>query len=351
MVEQSQRIGVGIIGAGIMGTSHAASLADDPRARLVGVAALPQASAAELADRYRAHHDQAAEAPRATDDYHDLLADPAVDLVTVATPDDRHHEICLAALAAGKHVFVEKPLTTSLAEADELVTAVEQADTTLMTCFNHRWMPPYARAKAEIAAGNIGRPRMAYARKNDRIFVPTEMLSWAADTTCAWFLSSHDIDLANWFFDDRPVSVYANSVSGVLTGRGIDTPDAIQAQVTYEGGGVATFESCWIYPNTYPTMTDSWIQVTGERGVLQLPRIDDQVWLTTEESYEFPRQSVGSDIHGRRSGAVTAALHHMISCILDGTEPLITIRSSRDVTAVLDALHRSLESHRVEPIT
>lgn len=339
---RTEPVGVAVIGAGIMGSSHAASLADDLRVRLHGVAGLPHQSAVTLAERFGA--------TVATDDYRRLLDDPAIDVVTVATPDDQHHEICAAALAAGKHVFVEKPLTTSLAAADDLMGAAESAGTILMVCFNHRWIPAYARAMQEIEAGNIGRPRMAYARKNDRIFVPTEMLSWASETTSAWFLSSHDIDLVNWFLGERPRTVYANAVRGVLDARGIDTPDAIQAQVTYEGGAVATFESCWIYPNTYPTMTDSFIEVIGERGVLQLPRIDDQVWLSTEESFDFPRTSVGSDIHGRRAGAVTAALHHMITCVLEDRQPLVSLQSSRDVIAVLDALHRSIDSGQVEDV-
>lgn len=339
---RSGTVGVGVIGAGTMGSSHAASLVDDPRVRLRAVAGVPRSTAVTLAERHGI--------AGVTDDHRELLEDPTIDLVTVATPDDQHAEICAAALAAGKHVFVEKPLTTSLDSADALVAAAERAGTVLMVCFNHRWMPPYARAMQEIEAGAIGRPRMAYARKNDRIFVPTEMLSWASGTTSAWFLSSHDIDLVTWFFGERPLTVYANAVRGVLEARGIDTPDAIQAQVTYRGGAVATFESCWIYPNTYPTMTDSYIEVIGERGVLQLPRVDDQVWLSTEEAFEFPRTSVGSDIHGRRAGAVTAALHHMVSCVIEGREPLVTLQSSRDVIAVLDALHRSLESRQVEDV-
>lgn len=336
------QLGVGIIGAGLMGQSHAASAVGDPRVRLQGVAGLPRETATALAERYAI--------PHATDDYRRILEDPEIDLVTVATPDHLHREICLAALESGKHVFVEKPLTTSLAEADELVAVAAGKQTTLMVSFNHRWIPAYARAHREIAQGAIGRPRMAYARKNDRIFVPTEMLSWADRTTSAWFLSSHDVDLVTWFMGERPRTVYANAVSGVLQARGVDTPDAIQAQVTFEGGGVATFESCWIYPNTFPTMTDSYIEIIGERGVIHLPRVDDQLHVTTEEAYQYPRLSVGDDIHGQRAGAVTAALQHMVTCVLRDEEPLINLESSRDVIAVLDALHRSLETHVVEDV-
>lgn len=335
-------VGVGVIGAEIMGRSHAASAVGDPRVRLLAVAGLPRETAVQLAETYGI--------ATVTDDYTDLLADPSIDLVIVATPDHLHAEICLAALTAGKHVLVEKPLTTSLAEADRIL-AVERASAgSLMVSFNHRWIPAYAQAHAEIAAGRIGRPRLAYARKNDRIHVPTTMLSWSERTTCAWFLSSHDMDLVGWFLGARPVRVYASAVSGVLRERGIDTPDAIQAQVTYEGGAVATFESCWIYPDTYPTMTDSFIEVVGEHGVIKLPRVDDQLQLTTEDAHEYPRLSVGVDLHGRRGGAVTAAQQHMIDCILQDRRPLVDPQSSRDVIALLEAVHRSIETGRPEPV-
>lgn len=335
-------IGVGIIGAGIMGHAHALALAGDPRASVVAVASLPLDAAQELAVAHGAAF--------ATDDYRALLARPDVDLVTIATPDHLHREICSAAAKAGKHFMVEKPLTTDLGEADALIADVRRSGVVAMTCFNHRWIPAYARARQEIEAGRIGRPVLVYARKNDRISVPTEMLSWAASTTPAWFLSSHDIDLVNWFFDGRAVEAYATAVWGVLRGRGIETPDAIQAQVRYDGGRVATFEACWIYPNTYPSVTDSFIEIVGETGMMHLKRDSEQVELAHEAAFEYPRTSTGAMIHGVQRGAVAFALHHVVSCVIERRQPLVSLESSRHVIAILDAIHRSIASNRAEPV-
>lgn len=336
------QVRVGIIGAGIMGRNHAASVATDPRARVVGVASLPLEAAQRLADEH--------DADIVTDDYRELLAHPDVDLVSIATPDHLHAEICLAAAAAGKHFLVEKPLTTDLAEADTVIEAVAKSGVIAMCSFNHRWIAPYAEAYNAVSTGRIGTPKLAYARKNDRIFVPTQMLSWASSTTPAWFLSSHDIDLVNWYFGAPAIDVYATAVWGVLRDREINTPDAIQAQVRYDGGGVATFESCWIYPDTFPTMTDSFIEIVGTDGVVHLPRQSDQVELSTHEGFEYPRTSVGATAHGQYRGAVREAVQHMVTCVLERRPPLVTLESSRHVTAVLDALHRSLESGGVEKL-
>ncbi|MBM3534766.1 MAG: Gfo/Idh/MocA family oxidoreductase [Alphaproteobacteria bacterium] len=335
----SEVVGVGLIGAGIMGRGHAQAVSQDPRAKLVGVASLEGAEA--LAGRYGA---------LATRDYSELLKRSDISMVIVATPDHAHYAICKAALEAGKHVLVEKPLTVDLGECDRLIETARTSRRKLMACFSHRWIPPYWAAHESVAAGKIGRPVLAYARKNDRIFVPTKMLSWAAGTTSAWFLSSHDIDLVTWYMGDKAVEVYATAVWGVLRARGIETPDAIQAQVRFAKGGVATFESCWIYPDTYPTVTDSFIEVVGETGVIHLERKHEQLEIASEQSYEWPRTLVKPMIAGRQQGALTEVIHHLIACVRDNREPLVTLESSREVTAILDAIHRSCASGKPEKV-
>ena len=330
-------VGVAVIGAGVMGTGHAAAVAADPRARLVGVASRPVDAARELATRHGAEV--------ATDDYAELLARDDVQLVVIATPDHLHTEIALAAAEAGTAILVEKPLATSLADADRVIAAVERSGVPAMTLFNHRWIPSYAEAKTRIASGEIGRPVLGYARKNDRIFVPTQMLGWAGDTTPAWFLSSHDIDLVCWFLEgDHAVEVYATGVRDVLAGMGIPTYDAIQAQVRFASGAVATFESCWIYPDTFPSMTDSFIEVVGQHGVVHLDRKDDQLEIATPARFDHPRTSIMPVLHGVQAGALAMADRHMIDCLLAGTDPLVSLQESRQVTAILDAVHESVDT-------
>lgn len=271
-------------------------------------------------------------------------------MVCVATPDHFHTDVMIAAAQAGKHVLVEKPLTTSLADADRAIAAIREADVTAMTLFNHRWVPAYAHAREQMASGQLGSPAVGYARKNDRIFVPTEMLRWASATTPAWFLSSHDIDLMCWFFDDQADEVYATAVSQVLRGRGIDTPDAIQAQVRFRGGAVATFEACWTYPDTFPTMTDSFVEVIGSAGVMHLDRKTEQIEVATSQGFEYPRTALNMPVHGHRVGAVPNAIGHFVDCVRDGRQPLVTLESSRHVTAILEAIHRSIETRQPERV-
>jgi predicted dehydrogenase len=336
-----QQLGVGIVGAGIMGRAHANILADHPATRVVAVTSRTRESADKLAGEYGAtvHPDAAA-----------LIADPDVHIVVVATPDHLHGDMVCAAAEAGKHVLVEKPFTTDPVDADRALAAVRHAGVKAMTLFNHRWVPSYAQAQARVAAGDIGRPRMAYARKNDTRHVPTQMIPWADRTTCAWFLSSHDIDLVCWMFDDEVETVYASAVHGTLRELGVDTPDAIQAQCRFRGGGVATFESCWTYPDTFPTMTDSFVEVVGERGVIHLDRKCEQIEIATDDTYEYPRNLLLRTVHGVPAGAVRDAIWHLVDCVRHDREPLVTLESSRHVTAVLAAIHRSIASGQREAV-
>ncbi len=130
----NETIGVGLIGAGIMGGAHAAAVALDPRARFVGVASLEGAD--EIAARFPG--------TVATRDYKELLARKDIQVVIVATPDHAHFVICKDAIEAGKNVLVEKPLTVDLGEADRLIEIVKRSGLKLMTCFSHRWIPPYS---------------------------------------------------------------------------------------------------------------------------------------------------------------------------------------------------------------
>ena len=108
----------------------------------------------------------------------DEVASSDVDAVTIATPDHLHADPALTMLRAGKHVLVEKPLATSVAEALAMMEAAEAAGFKLMVDFHARWHPLFMSAKGYVERGELGAPVMAYARLSDTIHVPTEMLNW-----------------------------------------------------------------------------------------------------------------------------------------------------------------------------
>jgi predicted dehydrogenase len=180
--------------------------------------------------------------------------------------------------------------------------------------------------------------------------VATEYITWAADTTPAWFLSSHDIDLMRWFLASEPVEARAWGRKEVLRARGIDTYDLIQAHVRFASGVFVTFESAWIYPNTFPSIVDSFMEVIASSGHLHLDRKCESVELSTEKKFSYPKGFLNSEIYGRMRGAFPSCLEDFLYAILDNTEPKVTAWDGRQVTATLEAIHRSLASGKDEKI-
>ena len=207
------RIRIGVIGLGTMGSQYAKIYSAHPLAEVVAVSALQQ----DQVDKVRSLYG----VPHGYTDYRKMLERQDLDAVVVATPDSQHYEPTRAVLESGRHALVEKPFTTSTAEADELIRISRQAGKIIQVAFNHRWLSAYHQAKATIAGGEIGMPLAGYARKNDTIFVSTQHLSWAGTTTPAWFLSSHDIDLMRWWLASEPVEARAWGRKEVLVAMGI----------------------------------------------------------------------------------------------------------------------------------
>jgi predicted dehydrogenase len=278
-------------------------------------------------------------------DYSEMLAKAPIDAVCVATPDFAHYEPVKAALDAGKHVLCEKPFTTDLREADELLALLAgKPELKLQVAFNHRWLASYHHGFTVIRRGEIGQPLAGYARKNDTIWVSTEMINWAARSTPIHFLGAHDIDLLRWFFGSEPVEVHAYGAKNVLPARGIDTYDLIQAQIKFTSGAFATIESAWIYPNSFPSIVDSFVEVIGANGHLHFDRKRESIEMSTEKQFTYPKVFLTSEVFGKLRGAFVECLSDFLDAIIKDTGPKVTAFDGRQVTAVLDAVTRSLDS-------
>jgi predicted dehydrogenase len=141
-----------VIGTGFAGGSHVEALRRVPRVEVAAVAGGSEDRARAAAERLGV--------PAATGDYRTLLADSSIDAVHNCTPNDLHHEVTAAALAAGKHVLAEKPLAMDSAETADLVARAEHAGTVTGVCFNYRHYPLVAEARAMLADGRAGRPHL-----------------------------------------------------------------------------------------------------------------------------------------------------------------------------------------------
>lgn len=275
-------------------------------------------------------------------DYRKMLERKDLDAIVIATPDNWHFDFTKAALESGRHVFVEKPFTTNVKEADILLRLAHQKNCKIQIAFNHRWLSAYNTAHKTISSGEIGVPIGGYARKNDTIIVSTKNIRWAGETTCAWLLSSHDIDLVRWFLGSEPLEARAYGRKEFLPALGVPTYDMIQAQVKFANGAFVTFESGWIYPNTFPTNVDSYIQIVGSAGTVLLDRKSESLEVCTEKSFSYPKNFLSAEVFGRMRGAFPSCLEDFAYAILKDQPPRISGFDGRQVTAALEAIHESL---------
>jgi predicted dehydrogenase len=325
---------IGIVGAGIWGTNHALALATHPRGRLVIICDQDADRARALADKYGCAWTTSL----------DELAGSAAEAVTIATPDHLHCEPTLAMLRAGKHVLVEKPLATSIADARAMVEAAERAGVKFMVDFHARWHPLFMGAKEYVERGELGAPVMAYARLSDTLSVPTEMLPWSGQSGPEWFLFPHTMDVVRWLFGRDPVEVYAKGSRGVLDGRGIPCWDAIQALVEFEGRAFCTFETSWIVPNSYTNVVDNRLSLYGDKGGLEIKN-EPTLWVFTDR-FHTPFSSASVTRYGKPWGFQYESIRYFLDCVADDLTPEASGRDGLMVTVMIAAVLQSLAEGR-----
>ena len=335
-----EHIYIGIIGAGIMGSRHARIYTEMESAVVVGIADIDRTKAQTVADTHGIVH--------VSTDYHEILKLDEIDAIHVATPDYYHTDPVMDALKAGKHVLVEKPLSTSIEDAQRIVKASQQTGKHVMVNYTHRWAAPYAVTKNIIEDGKLGQPVMVYAKKDDTLWASTEMMSWTEKTSSAGYLSTHDIDLVLWWLDTNVEHVYALGVKNLLQKRNIDTEDAIQALVRFKNGAIGTFESCWVLPTTMPVTTDSYVELVGTKGTIHIDRLHEGLKVATEHNYTYPKLSLGCEIFGKERGGVQMCLEYFVDSLKKGVKPLPDAGNGLKIVKVSKAIQLSML--RGEPV-
>jgi predicted dehydrogenase len=335
-----EQVGFGVIGTGIVGGAwHAHVYSRLPQAKLVAVCDLNEERAAEVAQKYGAQD--------VYTDYRELLQHPEIQAVSIATPDFAHREIAVAAAEAGKHILVEKPLATTVEDAEAILAAAKKAGVKLMVDFHNRVSPPLTSAKQSIENGDIGQPAYIYARLSNTTFVATQMLPWASDSSALWFLASHTTDLAHWLLDDEPRRVYAVSRSGILKEMGVDTDDFHIAIVEFKKGAVVTLENAWILPETEPMVFNFKLEVLGSKGSLYVNTSDHRaVQKFTGESASLP-DILGITFDGespRMTGFVLEAITRFVDAVVEDAPVLASGEDGLLVTRVLTAISESARS-------
>ncbi|WP_284164815.1 Gfo/Idh/MocA family oxidoreductase [Frigidibacter sp. SD6-1] len=335
-----ETLNVAVIGSGIWGAQHAHVFSTLPNTRLVAVCDVNRDRAEAMAK----NHD----GTRAFTDHREMLAMDGIDAVTIATPDFTHTPLIVDALDAGKHVLSEKPLATSVEEAEAIRKAADASDRKIMVDFHNRVSPAIATAQEEVAKGTLGKLIHGSGRLSNTTFVPLEMLSWAGRSSALWFLGSHLVDALRFILDDDVVRVFAMRRDGYLASKGVDTADVHLAMLEFSRGTVMTIENSWVLSPDNPQVFDLEIGLVGEKGQIQLnPSHNGAYRQMTGHGLKyrdlFGVTPVGV---GRVGGFVFESIARFVDAVLTDAPLLATVEDGLRVTRILSAIEDSASSGR-----
>ena len=302
----TKRLNIGLIGSGFMGQAHADAFR---RAAMLyrDLPAIPNLYM--LAD---ATPELAADAARrfgfekSTGDWRALVNDPGVDVVDITSPNAMHHQMALAAIAAGKHVYCEKPLSVTVAEAEEMTAAARARGVKTMVAFNNVKTPAAMLARQIIDAGEIGTPMRFRAWFDQGFFNDPDLpFSWRctrqeAGSGALGDLGSHVISVAQYlmgevastiaqtqtYFPTRPLPQGAGGYSAKAAAdaprRAVENEDQVQAMVRFASGAGGTIEASRVSAGKVfgvyweVSGTKGTIIMDGERfNELKVARFDD----------------------------------------------------------------------------
>ncbi len=326
-----------VIGVGIFGEVHARTYAESETAELALVCDTNAARAKQVAEQYGCRY---------TTDIQDIVDDSSIRIVSVTTPDFAHREPCLRVIAAGKHVLVEKPLATTLDDAEAITQAAEKKGVRLMTDFQNRWNPPFMHAKQVIESGEVGYPVSAYIRLCNSLII-TERLSWTAKSGPQWFLGPHIVDLVRWLFHQEVRRVYATGRRQILKGMGIDTYDAIQAQLIFDDS-FATVETAWILPRSWPGL-DFRMDFLGSNGKIEVEPTHQCISVGGDK-FRMPFILGQQVAFGQMFGFFREPILHFVDCIRNDKPFLVDPQDGLVITRIVVAIEESLKSGKMVDI-
>jgi UDP-N-acetylglucosamine 3-dehydrogenase len=311
-------IRLGMIGAGFMGAIHARIGAELAGVEISAVADIDQDRARTVAKRYGG---------QVYTDYAQMLSQEAFDAVVVTTPETGHREPVVAAAQAGCHVFVEKPIASTLEDADAMIEACEQAGVYLMTGYILRFESCYAEIHRAVTNGEIGTFMSGYARRNATI---QEGRRLGGRTSVINYLSIHDIDQFLWYRPKHNVTtVFAKNVEGRLMAE-LGVPDFSWLMFEFDDGALGVVECGWALTEGWSGFSDVKMNVIGSHGVLNLnynPMNLSQV--TANAGWTFPETRHWPVVNDRLAGAALLEISHFVDCVRHQCQPLVDGHAGR----------------------
>jgi predicted dehydrogenase len=326
---QPAPVRVGVVGLGYWGPNLARNLAAIAGCELAWLCDASDAARERLAGAYPG--------TRATADVQELLDDPELDAVVLATPVPTHSELAVRVADAGKHCFVEKPLATRAADAQLAVDAAARAGTTLMVGHLLEYHPAVHRLRELLDGGELGELYYVYGNRQN-------LGKLRADENALWSLGAHDVSVVLALIGEEPVECLAHGSSFVREG----VEDVVFCYLRFPSGAVAHLHLSWLDPHKERRLT-----VVGSKRMATFDDMQIEGKLTVyDKGFDEDVRSWGEyiarsgDIYSPRIPNVEPLrleCEHFIECIRTGRTPRSDGNSGLRVVRVLEQLQCALD--------
>ena len=324
---------IAIVGLGYWGPNLARNVQEAETAELRCVCDLREDALGAIARRYPG--------VRTTTRFGSVLADEDVDAVMIATPVSTHHALAEAALRAGKHVFVEKPLAASAAEAGDLVRLARRSGLTLMPGHTFLYSPPVMMVRRLIETGQLG----------EIYFISTSRVNLGlhqSDVSVAWDLGPHDFSILRYWLGETPTHASALSRGCIMPG----TPDVAFINLEFPSGTVAHVELSWLAPSKLRRTT-----IVGSRKMIvyddtspePVRVFDSGAVLPNPETFgEYTLTYRTGDIvspHVEAAEPLLREVEDFCAAVAEGREPRSSAALGLEVVRLIEAVDASLAGH------
>jgi len=332
---------VGIIGTGWCGGIRAIATANSAMVSELHIAEINPDRLAEVAAM--------TDPVTATADWEELVSNPEIQAIMVsATPESTHHPLAKAALEAGKHVLLEKPIALTLEEADELIDIAESKGLKFTVGYSQRFNSKQALVKKSVNDGTLGDPVSVLVSRHisrslgGKIGSRTKLSPAAMEAT-------HDIDFSLWCLEPRrPVRVYSQVAWGARKAEH-GVPDTQIIVITMDDGVTVTISAGWSLPPGYPNFSSTWIEFLGTDGALIMDASHKDIILNTmSDGVQFPLSTMpGEYVDHVYAGPMERETLHFLEAVYHDRPVMVEPRLARQTMEVYIAADLSVERNQV----
>jgi Predicted dehydrogenases and related proteins len=296
----------GVIGLGDFGERHVQALKSINGVQVVAVCSRTKSRAEEVARKYGVKKWYA--------DREKLVRDDEVDAVTIATADDDHVEPTVLAAEAGKPALLEKPIATTLEDADKIISAVKRSNIIFMVGhilrFDRRYRIVYNMARE----GKLGKIGSMYARRIGRQRAAAIYLNRVSSPVQT---GVHDIDIIRWIAGREVIET-----SGFAAKRmNYKYPDIFWTIMRFDDGSLGVVENGFMLNDNYPHFIDSQLEVLAEKATIQILTPGEYFTVYSIEGVEKPDVTYWPKMDKHAEGALRDELEYFTRCVAEGRQP------------------------------